>query len=116
MSVVTSILLGRYLLDSSPRVPGMNRPTAIIYVLAVVVLGAFILLPSDKESDSTTPSVPLNYSKPVFTTSITVVCPMSLLSDIRADHSPEKVVDMFNSIFSSSLLKKLSFQAFGSEF
>jgi TonB family protein len=81
----------------------MSRPSAIIYVVAVVVLGAIILLPSDKESDSgATPSVPLNYSKPVFTTSITIVCPMSLLSDIRADHSPEKVVDMFSSVFTRS--------------
>ena len=81
----------------------MNRPTAIVYVLAVVVLGALILLPTDKESDSsTTPSVPLNYSKPVFTTSITVVCPMSLLTDIRANHSPENVVDMFGSVFTRS--------------
>jgi hypothetical protein len=81
----------------------MNRPTAVIYVLAVVVLGVLIFEPKDKESDSSaTPNVPLNFSNPIFTTSVTVVCPMNLLFDIRANHSPEKVADMFSSILSRS--------------
>jgi hypothetical protein len=81
----------------------MNRPTVVMYVLAVIVLGVLILVPKDKESDTdANPRVSLNYSKPVFTTSVTVVCPISLLSDIRADHSPEKVADMFGSILSRS--------------
>lgn len=81
----------------------MSRRAGIIYILAVIVLGAIFLVPGDKEGDSSTsPSVPLDYSKPIFTTSITVVCPVSLLSDVRADHSPEKVADMFNSVFSRS--------------
>jgi hypothetical protein len=103
MRVIRCILFGEILLDFSLWESGMNRPTAVIYVLAVVVLGAFIFAPKDKESaSSTTPSVSLNYSKPVFTTSVTVVCPMSLLFDIRADHSPEKVADMFSSILTRS--------------
>jgi hypothetical protein len=81
----------------------MNRPTVVIYVLAVVVLAVLILDPKDSERDSnTTPNAPLNYSKPVFTTSAAIVCPMSLLFDIRTDHSPEEVADMFNSILSRS--------------
>ena len=81
----------------------MDRPTAVIYVLAIVVLGVLIFVPKDKENDSdTATSEPLIYSKPVFTTSVTVVCPLSLLSDTRPDHSPEKIVDMFNSILSRS--------------
>ncbi len=81
----------------------MNRPAAVIYALAIVGVGVLILVPKDKESDTgTAPSAPLNYSKPVFSTSVTVVCPLALLSDIRADHSPEKVIDMFGSFLSRS--------------
>ena len=39
----------------------------------------------------------LDYSKPIFTTYGTMVCPTSLLSDMQADQSPDKIVLMFYS-------------------
>jgi hypothetical protein len=41
---------------------------------------------------------PLNYSKPVYTTSYAIVCPIGLLFDVRADHGPEAVNDLFTSV------------------
>lgn len=44
----------------------------------------------------------LDYSKPIFTTYRTIVCPTSLLFDMRADHAPDKVVEMFYSLWDRS--------------
>jgi len=37
-----------------------------------------------------------------FTTCCTIVCPQSLLSAVDADHAPDKVVEMFNSVWNRS--------------
>jgi TonB family protein len=80
---------------------GMNRPSALIYTLGVVLLGIIIFSRPSKNAESDTPSiVPLDYSKPVFTTSRTIVCPLSLFFDVRAGHSLDKVMEMFTSIWS----------------
>lgn len=82
---------------------GMNRPSALIYGLGVVLLGIIIFSSPSKNTEIDTPQiVPLDYSKPVFTTSRTIVCPLSLFFDVRADHSLDKVMDMFTSIWSRS--------------
>src|ERR1700730_10876672 len=72
---------------------GMNRPSALIYGLGVVLLGIIIFSTPSKNVESDTSSiVPLDYSKPVFTTSRTIVCPLGLFFDVRADHSLDKVM------------------------
>ncbi|MCU1224669.1 MAG: hypothetical protein JWQ42_2762, partial [Edaphobacter sp.] len=42
----------------------------------------------------------LDYSKPVFTSELAIVCPKSLLLDVRADHGPAAVWDAFMSFTS----------------
>jgi TonB family protein len=81
----------------------MNRPSALIYTLGVVLFGIIIFSTPTKNAESDTPTIaPLDYSKPVFTTSRTIVCPLSLFFDVRADHSLDKVMEMFTSIWSRS--------------
>jgi hypothetical protein len=61
-------------------------------------LAAFLLILLFAPKPKPVPEVKvekLDYSRPIFTTYGTIVCPTSLLFDVRADHSPDKVVQMF---------------------
>ena len=64
------------------------------------VVGAFAIysfVTSKKEPEKAT--APLDYSKPVYTTDHAVICPISLLSDPRADHDISSVMNMYMSPF-----------------
>jgi TonB family protein len=79
----------------------LKRPTVIILAIGLTIF-VFILFQANSDTKSDAPSAPINFSKPVFTTSRTAICPTSLLLDLRADRAPDKVADMFNSIWSRS--------------
>src|SRR5271156_1986907 len=68
------------------------------WTLLWICLAAILLMLLFAPKQKPTPEVKaekLDYSKPTFTTYGTIVCPTSLLLDVRADHSPDKVVEMF---------------------
>jgi TonB family protein len=75
---------------------------AVIICAIGLTISVFSLFQSNSDPKSDAPSAPLDFSKPVFTTSRTAICPTSLLLDLRADRAPDKVADMFNSIWSRS--------------
>ena len=79
----------------------MKRPMVTLFAVGIVI-AAFVILSQDNQGPdtATAPVVPLDYSKPTFTTIRTIVCPMSLLLEIRAGYAPDKVADMFNSLWS----------------
>jgi hypothetical protein len=58
---------------------------------AVVALAIYSIVKSNEPQKA---SVPLNYNKPVYTTDHAILCPMSLLSDHRADHAISVVMNM----------------------
>lgn len=66
-------------------------------VAGVAVIYVVIVSLTHKEKVSP----PLDYNMPVYTTDHAILCPMSLLSDPRADHDYHAVLDMFISTFSS---------------
>jgi hypothetical protein len=82
----------------------MGRIKILWLTLAVVVLvwvtGVFNGPESEEPEKST--QVALDYSKPIFTTYRTAVCPTSLFLDMRADHAPDKVIEMFYSFWDRS--------------
>jgi TonB family protein len=79
----------------------LKRLAMIICAIGLTI-SVFILFQSNSDTKSDAPSAPLDFSKPVFTTSRTAICPTSLLVDLRANRAPDKVADMFNSIWSRS--------------
>ena len=63
----------------------------------VGALTIYFVLTSKKEPEKAI--APLDYSKPIYTSGHSVICPMSLLSDPRADHDMSAVMDMYVSPF-----------------
>jgi hypothetical protein len=68
----------------------------LLFIAAVVVLTVIVKL-SDDDDKKPAPS-PLDYSRPVFTNGFAIVCPLGVLFDVRADHGPEAVLDLFTSV------------------
>ena len=56
--------------------------------------------PGDRSTDpKIAEAATLDYSKPIYTTHDAMVCPLSLMTDVRADHSPELVMRAFYSFW-----------------
>jgi hypothetical protein len=73
-----------------------KHPVRWVVVLAVVI---YVVIFSITHKEKVSP--PLDYNRPVYTTNHAIVCPMSLLSDPRADHDYHAVLDMYMSIFTA---------------
>jgi len=73
----------------------------LLYAVGIVVLAVLIFssIPPDEAKKQ---PAPLDYSRPIFTKYGTIVCPTSLLFDMRADHAPDRIAGMFNSLWSRS--------------
>lgn len=74
-------------------------PATVMRKLGLIILAALIIsiVVRVAEEKQTAPK-PLDYSKPIYTTDFTVVCPLGVLFDTRAGHGPEAVLDLFTSI------------------
>jgi hypothetical protein len=72
-----------------------------LWICSAVILLVILLAP-DRKAIPEVKNEKLDYSKPIFTTYRTIVCPTSLFSDVRADHAPDKVVEMFYSLWDRS--------------
>ena len=68
-----------------------------VFLGVVGALTIYFVLTSKKEPEKAI--APLDYSKPIYTSDHSVICPMSLLSDPRADHDMSAVMDMYVSPF-----------------
>ena len=56
---------------------------------------------ADKAAKTEKPAPVLDYTKPIYTTDHAIICPISLLSDRRADHDIAAVMDMYMSTFTA---------------
>jgi hypothetical protein len=77
-----------------------------VTILRFVLAGIFDSSEPDKPAQP-----PLDLSKPAYTTNYAIVCPLGLLFDVRADHGPEAIVDLYTSV----LKLKSKEQALGCE-
>lgn len=106
---------------TNPRKPKVRRSLKFVFGISLVLFVLVLVATSsnDKKTVSNTQPAPtstepqtsssanteqtedrpLDYSKAVFTKYGAVVCPIGLLSDPREDHSPDKVAEMFTSIW-----------------
>ncbi len=73
-----------------------NMKMKFVWLVLAVILLLIILYPPDAEK----PRPPLDYSKPIFTEDVAIICPIGILFDVRVDHGPDAVIDMFLSPFS----------------
>ena len=71
----------------------LSRKKLLLWLLLIVFL-VWIFSPGVPEA----PTPPLDYSKPVYTNGFTIVCPLGLLFDVRADHGPDAIFDLFTSV------------------
>jgi hypothetical protein len=69
---------------------------ALIILAILAAMGLFDDLFGPKRPEKPTPV--LDLSRPVYTTNYAIVCPLGLLFDVRADHGPEAVVDLYTSV------------------
>ena len=65
----------------------------LVGIAAVMLLLHWIFKPDAPEKAY----IPLDYAKPIYTTNHAIICPVSLLSDRRADHDRSAVMDMYMS-------------------
>jgi hypothetical protein len=72
-----------------------------LLIIAVCLVMCFYNLAKPKSGEPEKVIAPLDYSKPVYTTDHAIVCPLSLLSDRRADHDISAVMDMYTSAFTA---------------
>lgn len=72
-----------------------------LLIIVVCLVMCFYNLAKPKSSEPEKAIAPLDYSKPVYTTDHAIVCPLSLLSDRRADHDISAVMDMYTSAFTA---------------
>jgi hypothetical protein len=61
----------------------------------LIIAGAVILIDIVSGNNEDKPKPELDLSKPVYTTDRAIVCPLGLLFDVRADHGPDEIVNMF---------------------
>jgi hypothetical protein len=73
----------------------MHNFMKFVWVVLAVLLLIIILNPPDAEK----PRPSLDYSKPIFTDDFAIICPIGILFDVRVDHGPDAVLDMFISPF-----------------
>jgi hypothetical protein len=64
----------------------------ILIGFATIVILAVIFMPKGEEYKK------LDYSKPVYTGESAIVCPKSLLFDLRADHGPNAIFEAFTAV------------------
>jgi hypothetical protein len=69
-------------------------------LLGVVVAG-LVIYSISQSNETQKASVPLDYSKPVYTTDHAIICPLALLNDRRANHDIAAVMDMYTSTFTA---------------
>ena len=74
--------------------------TGALIFCGIVV--AIVLFTPTQENNTPPAEAALDYSKPVFTTCCTIICPEILMFARDADHSPEKIGEMFNSFWGRS--------------
>jgi hypothetical protein len=72
-----------------------------LLVIAGMLVMCFYNLARPKPSEPEKAITPLDYSKAIYTTDHAIICPLSLLSDRRADHDIATVVDMYASAFTA---------------
>jgi len=65
----------------------------ILLPLLLIVIGMAIVFHSPEPEPE--PILPLDFAKPIYTQDRAVVCPLSDLYDIRADHGQAALVDLF---------------------
>jgi hypothetical protein len=75
----------------------MSR-TKIMWLLVAVIAVLWVSGIFDGPEPDKPAQPPLDLSKPVYTTNYAIVCPLGLLFDVRADHGPEAVVDLYTSV------------------
>ncbi len=66
---------------------------AIVVIVAVALIEVV-----GRNSPAEKPKPPLDYSRPIFTTDYAIICPVGLFFDVRADHGPEAINDLFTSV------------------
>jgi hypothetical protein len=67
---------------------------------AIIIIAVLAILEVvGRNSPAEKPKPPLDYSKLIFTTDYAIICPVGLFFDVRADHGPEAINDLFTSIF-----------------
>jgi hypothetical protein len=69
----------------------------LLWGTMIVALFAVLAYLAKPTPEPKTP--PLDYARPIFTSNFNVICPIGALFDIRADHGPEAVSDLFTSVF-----------------
>jgi hypothetical protein len=74
--------------------PQMKKALSWTAAIAAIVLGVLYVARSRPEPQRP----PLDYSKPIYTSSLAIICPLGLFVDPKADHAPDAVVDLFTSI------------------
>lgn len=72
-----------------------------LLIIAGMLVMCFYNLARPKPSEPEKASTPLDYSIPIYTTDHAIICPVSLLSDLRADHGIATVMDMYTSPFTA---------------
>jgi hypothetical protein len=70
----------------------------VLKVIIVVIIVVALIEVVGRNSPAGTPKPPLDYSKPIFTTDYAIICPVGLFLDVRADHGPEAINDLFTSV------------------
>lgn len=95
---------------------GANKPQGFMHNLcwflvlsfgAIMIIGAFSGVFGDHDvpitkSANNQVKLSLNFTRPIYTENYGIICPLSLMLDRRADHSPSAVISMFTSAFSRS--------------
>jgi len=88
----------------APRTPAVTkRPRSrwVWWLIAIIGVAVVIELIGSAENgtDTAAKRPPLDYSRPIFTDDYALMCPIGAFYDLRADHGPAAIADLFMSVF-----------------
>ena len=77
----------------------MKKLGLFVFVVLVLAFAVHTVEKDWKAEHKDTPRIPLDYSRPVYTTDHAIICPLGTLLDVRSGHGRDALLDLFTSVF-----------------